>query len=244
MRSPGLAPAWRRSGSPAEERKRAGLLSKGMQRRLALARALLCDPAILLIDEATHDLDPEGARRVRALVASAAAERSIAVLWTTQRLEEIAGFADRVTLLDAGTHPLLRLGRRSDRALARPPLRADDADDRARPRARCPACGCSGAGPGRDRDRAVRRRPLCARAARPLRARRRARGAHGGRLPDRRVPPRPLRDRRGIHRADGGGVSERLRRRERGRRAGSSSGSSRPSCGGTSSSPGATASPS
>ncbi len=89
-------------GLAAEERKRAGLLSKGMQRRLALARALMCDPAILLVDEATHDLDPEGARRVRALVARAAAERSIAVLWTTQRLEEVAGFADRVTLLDVG----------------------------------------------------------------------------------------------------------------------------------------------
>jgi ABC-2 type transport system ATP-binding protein len=89
-------------GLAAEERKRAGLLSKGMQRRLALARALLCDPAILLIDEATHDLDPEGARRVRALVSRVATERSIAVLWTTQRLEEIAGFADRVTLLDVG----------------------------------------------------------------------------------------------------------------------------------------------
>ena len=47
-------------GLAGEERKRAGLLSKGMQRRLALARALLCDPAILLIDEATHDLDPDG----------------------------------------------------------------------------------------------------------------------------------------------------------------------------------------
>ena len=89
-------------GLAGEERKRAGLLSKGMQRRLALARALLCDPAILLIDEATHDLDPDGARRVRALVIRAAAERSIAVLWTTQRLEEIAGFADKVTLLDVG----------------------------------------------------------------------------------------------------------------------------------------------
>ena len=73
-----------------------------MQRRLAVARALLCEPSIMLVDEATHDLDPEGARAVRALVAKAARERSIAVLWTTQRLEEIAGFADRVTLLDTG----------------------------------------------------------------------------------------------------------------------------------------------
>jgi ABC-2 type transport system ATP-binding protein len=89
-------------GLAREERKRAGLLSKGMQRRLAVARALLCEPAIMLVDEATHDLDPEGARGVRALVAKAARERAIAVLWTTQRLEEIAGFADRVTLLDTG----------------------------------------------------------------------------------------------------------------------------------------------
>ena len=89
-------------GLATEERKRAGLLSKGMQRRLAVARALLCEPAIMLVDEATHDLDPEGARAVRSLVATAASERSIAVLWTTQRLEEIAGFAGHVTLLDAG----------------------------------------------------------------------------------------------------------------------------------------------
>lgn len=89
-------------GLAGEERKRAGHLSKGMQRRLAVARALLSEPAIVLVDEATHDLDPEGARAVRALVADAARERSIAVLWTTQRLEEIAGFADRVTLLDTG----------------------------------------------------------------------------------------------------------------------------------------------
>jgi ABC-2 type transport system ATP-binding protein len=79
-----------------------GVYSHGMQKRLSVARALLGRPRVLLVDEATHDLDPEGARRVRALVASAAAERSIAVLWTTQRLEEIAGFADRVTVLDAG----------------------------------------------------------------------------------------------------------------------------------------------
>ena len=76
--------------------------STGMQRRLAVARALLGEPALLLIDEATHDLDPQSAARVRALVKEAA-RNGAAVLWTTQRLEEIRGFADRVTLLDRGT---------------------------------------------------------------------------------------------------------------------------------------------
>jgi ABC-type multidrug transport system ATPase subunit len=75
--------------------------STGMQRRLAVARALLHRPSILLIDEATHDLDPEQAVRVRALVAEAAAQGA-AVLWTTQRLEELHGFGDTVTLIDRG----------------------------------------------------------------------------------------------------------------------------------------------
>jgi ABC-2 type transport system ATP-binding protein len=75
--------------------------STGMQRRLAVARATLHDPALLLIDEATHDLDPEASARVRGLVAAAAA-RGAGVLWTTQRLEEIRGFAGAVTLLDKG----------------------------------------------------------------------------------------------------------------------------------------------
>jgi ABC-2 type transport system ATP-binding protein len=82
-------------------RRRAGLYSHGMLKRLAIARALLADPSILLVDEATHDLDPLGARAVRDLVA-AAAEQGAAVVWTTQRLDEIRGFADRVTLLNEG----------------------------------------------------------------------------------------------------------------------------------------------
>jgi ABC-2 type transport system ATP-binding protein len=81
--------------------RRVGFYSHGMQKRLSVARALLADPAILLVDEATHDLDPEGARRVRELVL-AAAGRGAAIVWATQRLEEIRGLADVVTLLVRG----------------------------------------------------------------------------------------------------------------------------------------------
>jgi ABC-2 type transport system ATP-binding protein len=80
---------------------RVGLYSHGMQKRLSVARALLVDPPILLIDEATHDLDPDGALRVRELVTEAAS-RGAAVVWATQRLDEIRGFADGVTLLSEG----------------------------------------------------------------------------------------------------------------------------------------------
>jgi ABC-type multidrug transport system ATPase subunit len=81
--------------------KRVGLYSHGMQKRLSVARALLARPPVLLIDEATHDLDPEGAVRVRELV-RAAAELGAAVVWATQRLDEIRSFAESVTLLDRG----------------------------------------------------------------------------------------------------------------------------------------------
>jgi ABC-2 type transport system ATP-binding protein len=78
-----------------------GNYSHGMHKRLSVARALLTEPALMLVDEATHDLDPEGARRVRDLIAKLAA-KGTGVLWTTQRVDEIRSFADEVTLLDRG----------------------------------------------------------------------------------------------------------------------------------------------
>jgi ABC-2 type transport system ATP-binding protein len=82
-------------------RRRVGTYSHGMQKRLSMARALLIRPRLLLVDEATHDLDPAGAQRVKELVREAA-HGGAAVLWATQRLDEIRGFADQVVLLDRG----------------------------------------------------------------------------------------------------------------------------------------------
>jgi ABC-2 type transport system ATP-binding protein len=81
--------------------RRVGMYSHGMQKRLSVARGLLTDPGVLFVDEATHDLDPDAADTIRGLVAAQAA-RGVAVMWTTQRVEEIRGFADRVTLLHHG----------------------------------------------------------------------------------------------------------------------------------------------
>jgi ABC-type multidrug transport system ATPase subunit len=88
-------------GLAGAARTRVGLYSHGMQKRLSAARALIVDPALLLVDEATHDLDPDGARRVRDLVAEIAG-RGTSVLWATQRLEEIRGFAADVLVLHEG----------------------------------------------------------------------------------------------------------------------------------------------
>ena len=82
-------------------RRQVGLFSHGMAKRLSMARALLVEPQVLLVDEATHDLDPQSASRVRGLVEDVAS-RGVAVLWTTQRLEELPGFAQRVTVLAGG----------------------------------------------------------------------------------------------------------------------------------------------
>jgi ABC-2 type transport system ATP-binding protein len=82
-------------------RIRVGLYSHGMQKRLAVARALLASPSVLLLDEPTHDLDPRGAREIRDLVRTLVSEGA-AVIWATQRIEEVRGFADTVTLLSRG----------------------------------------------------------------------------------------------------------------------------------------------
>jgi ABC-2 type transport system ATP-binding protein len=76
--------------------------SHGMQQRLSVARALLTSPPVLLVDEATHDLDPQAAATVRELIAQRA-ESGTAVLWTTQRIEELRHFAGQVTLMSTGT---------------------------------------------------------------------------------------------------------------------------------------------
>ena len=78
-----------------------GRCSHGMQKRLSVARALVVSPEVLLVDEATHDLDPEGARRIRDLVRGLA-EEGTAVLWTTQRIDEVSDFAHSTTLLLKG----------------------------------------------------------------------------------------------------------------------------------------------
>ena len=78
-----------------------GRCSHGMQKRLAVARALLVEPQILLVDEATHDLDPEGARRIRGLIRDLAGG-GVAIVWTTQRVDEVRGFAHSMTFLRSG----------------------------------------------------------------------------------------------------------------------------------------------
>lgn len=81
--------------------KRVGLYSHGMQRRLALARALIGEPKLLILDEVTSGLDPEATVDTKEGVRRAARDGT-AVLWATQRIEELRGLAHTATLLHEG----------------------------------------------------------------------------------------------------------------------------------------------
>jgi len=76
--------------------------SSGMRVKLSLARALLGEPSILLLDEPTASLDPVAAERFRELVERLAGERGATVLLTTHDLAEVASVASRVVGLSSG----------------------------------------------------------------------------------------------------------------------------------------------
>ena len=81
--------------------QRVGGYSTGMRARLALARAVLHDPDLLLLDEPTAGLDPESARVVLGLI-DEMAEGGKTVLMCTHLLLEAEGLADQVIVMDHG----------------------------------------------------------------------------------------------------------------------------------------------
>ncbi|MFY9837371.1 MAG: ABC transporter ATP-binding protein [Xanthobacteraceae bacterium] len=80
---------------------KAGQLSGGNRRRVELARALLHDPRVLLMDEATVGLDPASRSDLLKLMLAMREARSVAVLWATHLCDEVEG-ADRVIVLHRG----------------------------------------------------------------------------------------------------------------------------------------------
>ena len=75
--------------------------SSGMKQRIAIAKALLANPPVLLLDEPTIGLDPQSARNLRELIAEIKREGRT-ILLTTHYMEEADQLCDRIGIVDAG----------------------------------------------------------------------------------------------------------------------------------------------
>ena len=82
-------------------RRRSGEYSKGMKQKLALARSLMHDPPVLLLDEPTSAMDPESARLVRdEIIRLRSSQRTIIIC--THNLAEAESLADRIAIIYRG----------------------------------------------------------------------------------------------------------------------------------------------
>ena len=85
-------------------RRRFGELSTGNKQRLALARAMLASPPVLLLDEPTRSLDPLAAARMREMIKSLAEQDPpVTILLTSHNLAEVETLCARVAIISRGS---------------------------------------------------------------------------------------------------------------------------------------------
>ncbi len=82
--------------------RRVGTFSLGMRQRLGIAQALLGMPRLLLLDEPTGGLDPEGIADLRSLLVHLTRDEGVAVLVSSHQLAELDGLCNRIGVLRAG----------------------------------------------------------------------------------------------------------------------------------------------
>ncbi len=88
------------TGLEPEQKKKIGSLSKGYRQRVGLAQALIHDPDVLILDEATTGLDPNQIVEIRNLIRDAGREKT--VMLSTHIMQEVEAICDRVIIIDKG----------------------------------------------------------------------------------------------------------------------------------------------
>jgi len=88
------------TGLAPEQKKKIGSLSKGYRQRVGLAQALIHNPEILILDEATTGLDPNQIVEIRNLIREAGKEKT--VMLSTHIMQEVEAICDRVIIIDRG----------------------------------------------------------------------------------------------------------------------------------------------
>jgi len=105
-----------------------GTYSRGMRQRLGLARALLPDPKLLILDEPTNGLDPRGRREVHDILLDLSANKNVGILLCTHLLDDVDRLCKRIGILDNGetvTEGEIAELIRKDKHLARYRVRLD-----------------------------------------------------------------------------------------------------------------------
>jgi ABC-2 type transport system ATP-binding protein len=93
--------------------------SHGMRQRLGIAQALLPNPELIILDEPTDGLDPQGLAEVRDLIRRLRDERGLTVVLSSHLLHEVEQICNRVAIIDSGrllyqgrVHELMAQGQR------------------------------------------------------------------------------------------------------------------------------------
>ena len=89
-------------GFPYSEDRATGALSGGEKQRLAIAGILALRPRVLLLDEPTANLDPDGARAIRGVLAQIAERRDVTMIVVEHRVTDVLPLIDRVIVIEAG----------------------------------------------------------------------------------------------------------------------------------------------
>jgi len=89
-----------KTGLGAEQRKKISSLSKGYRQRVGLAQALIHDPEVLILDEATTGLDPNQIVEIRNLISGVGKEKT--VMLSTHIMQEVEAICNRVIVINKG----------------------------------------------------------------------------------------------------------------------------------------------